>query len=823
MYVSLNTGWTLRAVGGDVPAAMEGIVVAATVPGCVHLDLLAAGLIPDPYLDDNEAALAWVGRVDWCYRTTFDWAPNADDHVDLVALGLDTVATVALNGVTVAQTQNMHRSYRFPVAELLRPGTNELAVTFAAGLTAAEQRSEALGPRPHVNAHPFNALRKMAANFGWDWGPDVVTAGIWRPLALESWREARIASVRPLTEVDGAGGVLRAHVELERAAGAAGPLVVEARLAGRTVTGTVEPGHTGAVLTVAVQDAELWWPHGYGRQRLYPVEVGLSDRSGRLDSWSGRVGFRTVELDTGPDEHGTPFALRVNGVPVFARGANWIPEDAFLPRIDAARYAARLRQARDANVNLVRVWGGGIYESDEFYDACDELGLLVWQDFLFACAAYAEEEPLRGEVIAEAREAVTRLSPHPSLALWNGCNENLWGHEDWDWKQPLAGRSWGHGYYFDLLPGIVAELDPTRPYSPGSPYSMSAERHPNDPRHGTTHIWDVWNERDYTAYRDYVPRFCAEFGFQGPPTWSTLTRAVHDRPLRPDSPGMLTHQKAEDGNGKLSRGLRSHLPEPESIEDWHWATSLNQARALALGIEHFRSWSPVCAGAVVWQLNDCWPVTSWAAVDGDGRRKPMWYALRRSFRDRLLTLQPRPGGLALVAVNDGARPWTATVRVSRRRLDGTVLTAHDLAVDLPARAAGTVVLPAELAGTLDEAGELLLAESGANRAWWHFAEDVDAVLPAAELDSRIRTVEGGYQLHVTARTLVRDLAVLADRVDPDAVVDDMLLTLLPGESAVFDIRAPAVADPDAFAGPAVLRSANQLVAAPRLPLPARAV
>ncbi len=280
MSVSLNTGWTLRAVGGDVPAAIEGVTVAATVPGCVHLDLLAAGLIPDPYLDGNEAEVAWIGRVDWRYRTTFDRGPGPDEHVDLVALGLDTVATVELNGAVVARTQNMHRSYRFPVAGLLRAEGNELAVTFAAGLTAAERMSEALGPRPHVNAHPFNGLRKMAANFGWDWGPDVVTAGIWRPLALESWREARIASVRPLTD---SGGVLRAHVELERDSD--GPLEIAVRVDGRTVTQPVEPGRTTAVITVAVEDAELWWPHGYGQQRLYPVEVSLSGQSGRLGSW----------------------------------------------------------------------------------------------------------------------------------------------------------------------------------------------------------------------------------------------------------------------------------------------------------------------------------------------------------------------------------------------------------------------------------------------------------------------------------------------------------------------------------------------------------
>jgi beta-mannosidase len=819
VHVALNCGWTVRAVGGDIPAGLEDTAVPATVPGCVHLDLMAAGLIPDPYLDGNEATVAWVGRVDWRYETTFDWAADPDgpidqvNQVDLVALGLDTVATVWLNGELVASTQNMHRSYRLPVGPRLRSGRNELAVVFAAGVPAAERMSQELGPRPHINVHPFNAIRKMAANFGWDWGPDLVTAGIWRPLSLESWAGARIASVRPLTEVDGTVGRLRAHLEVQRAPGADGPLAVEVQLGGQRVPATLAARQTSMVVDASVADAELWWPHGYGDQRLYPVEVTLSGPAGRLDAWRGRVGFRTVELDTAADEHGTPFAFRVNGVPVFARGVNWIPDDVFLPRIDAGRYAARLRQARDANVNLVRVWGGGIYESDEFYDTCDELGLLVWQDFLFACAAYAEEEPLREEVIAEAREAVTRLSPHPSLVLWNGCNENIWGHEDWDWKTPLGHRSWGWGYYTQVLPGIVAELDPARLYSPGSPYSMSTAWHPNDPAHGTMHIWDVWNERDYTAYRDYVPRFCAEFGFQGPPAWATLTRAVHDQPLTPTSPGLLVHQKAEDGNGKLVRGLRSHLPEPGSMEDWHWATSLNQARAIAFGVEHFRSWAPVCAGAVVWQLNDCWPVTSWAAIDGDGRRKPMWYALRRSYRDRLLTLQPRDGGLALVAVNDSGQRWKSVVEVSRRSVDGSVLATTTAVLDLEVRAAATIVLPSAVSTPTHPDGELLLAQTGGERAWWHFAEDVDSALPAAELDTRAETVEGGYRVRVTARTLVRDLALLADQVDPAAVVDDMLVTLLPGDTAVFEVRAPAGLDPATFTDPAVLRSANQLLEA----------
>ena len=815
MQAPVHTGWTVTAVGGDVPDRIAGIVMPAAVPGCIHLDLLAAELIPDPYLDENETVVAWVGRVDWRFETTIEW-DGGGAEVDLVALGLDTVARIELNGALVADTANMHRSYRFPVRDKLVVGANVLAITFAAGLTAAERASELLGPRPHVNAHPFNALRKMASSFGWDWGPDLPTAGIWRPIYLDTWAHARIAGVRPLVEVDGTDGVVHAHVDIQRAVGFDGELRLDVDVAGSHVQARVPAGESKAVVDVRVADAALWWPHGYGEQPMYPVTVALSgsddDADIELAAWSGRVGFRTVQLDTSPDAFGTRFTIVVNGVPVFARGVNWIPDDAFPVRVTRDRYAQRLTQARDTHVNLIRVWGGGLYESDDFYDLCDELGLLVWQDFLFACAAYSEDEPLRGEVIAEAREAVTRLSPHPSLALWNGNNENVWGHEDWGWKEQLGDRSWGWGYYSEILPGIVAELDPSRPYSPGTPYSFSAGKSPNDPAHGTMHIWDVWNELDYTAYRRYVPRFVAEFGFQGPPAWATLNRAVHDDPLTPASAGVLQHQKADDGNGKLARGLDTHLPPPGSIDDWHWATSLNQARAVSFGVEHFRSSAPVCMGTVVWQLNDTWPAVSWAAIDGDGRRKPLWYGLRRSYRDKMLTLQPRDGELTLIVVNDSATPWCGDVTLSRRASDGVVLSTSDVPFEVAARCTVAFAVPAEVAASGGGVGEFILAQCEGERGWWHTEEDVDAKLPAPELTAKLEQTADGYELTVAAHTFVRDLAVLVDRVAPDAFVDDMLVTLLPGESTVFAITTAVPMTLEQLTDPLVLRSANQLVA-----------
>ena len=438
----------------------------------------------------------------------------------------------------------------------------------------------------------------------------------------------------------------------------------------------------------------LWWPRGYGEQPLSDLRVELLGR--RRRSWTARtqrIGFRSVELDTTPDAEGTPFALRVNGKPVLVKGANWIPDDCFPHRVDRERYATRGSPTRtEASINLLRVWGGGLFESDDFYDVCDETGVLVWQDFLFACAAYAEEEPLRGEVVAEITEAVTRLSPHPSLVVWNGNNENLWGYEDWGWRRELGDLTWGRGYYLELFPRLMARLDPTRPYSPGSPWSFDERWHPNDPDHGTSHLWDVWNRLDYTAYRSSTPRFVAEFGYQGPPAWSTLTSAIHDDPLMPTSPGMRSHQKAEDGHLKLTRGLAPHLEEPAGMESWHWAMSVQQARAVAFGIEHLRSWHPRNQGMIVWQLNDCWPVTSWAMVDSGGVRKPIWHAVRHAYADRLMTIQPRDHRLALVLDNDTDQRWQTRVRLQRKSFDGLERAVSVVTVDVPPR--GTHTLPA---------------------------------------------------------------------------------------------------------------------------------
>ena len=799
-----GVGWTVEVGSGPAP---QGVAPhPATVPGEVHTDLLAAGVIDDPFDGANEHRLAWIGRTDWTYRATFTWAPDGHRRQELVAEGLDTVATVSLNGVELGRTANQHRTHRFDVTAVLVEGANELVVEFEAPVDAAERLAAATGARPHVNRHPYNAIRKMAANYGWDWGPDVAGVGIWKPLRLESWSDVRIAAVRPLASVDGTRGLLDVHVDLEWEQPAGTTLAV--LVGDRVVDAAVAAGEPSVLLTATVEDVELWWPRSHGAQPLYDVRVSLGDR----DGWQGRVGFRTVTLDVAPDAGGGPFTISVNGEPVYVRGANWIPDDAFLTRLDAATYRTAVTDAVEANMNLLRVWGGGIYESEHFYAACDELGVLVWQDFLFACAAYSEEEPLRGEVVAEAREAVTRLSQHASLALWNGNNENIWGYVEWDWRAPLAGRTWGAGYYLDVLPAIVAELDPRTPYSAGSPFSYDSFIHPNDERNGTMHIWDVWNEVDYTTYRSYSPRFASEFGFQGPPAWSTLTSVVHDEPLDPYGPQMLVHQKAEDGNLKLERGLGKHLPKWRDIDDWHWVTQLNQARAVGYGIEHFRSLFPLNTGAVVWQLNDNWPVVSWAAVDGHGIRKPLWFVLRRVYADRLVTIQPRAGRPTLVVHNDSPEPFTARLRVTRGHTTGPVRAAESVTVQVAARSAGTVALPDAVAEPSEPGVEFVhVTGAGLEPAFWYFREDTELqlVAPAQALTAHARRTPGGYEVEVTAHALVKDLCLFPDRLDPAARVDTGVITLVAGERHVFTVTSGPL-DEQALRTRPVLRCVNDL-------------
>lgn len=812
-----SAAWTVRAdstvaAWDDVPDAVREAAargVAASVPGCVHTDLIAAHLLSDPYVGAAEAAQDWIGAQTWIYRGEFllqDDSPHlAAGHRDLICDGLDTVAEVFVNGASVGRSVNMHRRAIFDVHEPLRAGANVVEVVFSPALEYIAAMADLVGERTHVERDGYNLIRKMACNFGWDWGPRLVTAGIWKTIGLRSWDTARILdlSVHATAEPSGDG---RWAGRLDVAAQVVGnrrfsALTVRVRDADGVIAEAGVAGDDWVDVSLAISEIQPWWPHSLGGQPLYEVEVVLHNDVAILDRVQRSTGFRSVSLDTTADADGSGarFGLVVNGVDVFVRGANWIPDDCFVSRVTAERYRERIQQAKDANIDLLRVWGGGIYETEAFYQACDELGMMVWQDFTLACAAYPEEEPFRSEIEAEARDNVMRLSAYPSLAIWNGNNENIWGYQEWDWQSQLApGQTWGAGYYYELFPQLLAELDPSRPYWHGSPSSGSPEAPANDPNVGCMHVWDVWNQRDYTCYDDYSPRFVSEFGYQGPATWATWALALDPSDRRADSPVMRAHQKAAGGNDKLNSGISGHLPLPaetaEAFDDWLFAMQVQQARAVRYGIERWRSLRGRCLGSIVWQLNDCWPVVSWAALDlgsdADGRpvarRKPLWYALRSVYADHFCSVQSDAPSRRLVLVNDGTSDWAATGELELRRLTGEVVWAMPVGETLPPRSRVDLPIAADVpADASDLAWVVSLAD--AERYVKLLAEDVDAHLEAGEFDAVAEPSADGVTVTVTARTFLRSLCLFPDRVSENAYPDSLLIDLFPGESHSFQV------------------------------------
>lgn len=783
--------WTVEPVGGDLPEhiALPAELpppVPATVPGTVQTDLMAAGLLADPHLGLAEADVQWAGYLDWTWTGRFPLEPVAPgEEVDLEFDGIDTVGVVALNGTEVLRTLDMHQRHRVRVTDLIVAGENVLTVRISSAIGYARQRLAEYGYLPQDYEHPYNFVRKAACSFGWDWGPTVVTAGIWRPVRLRRWRGARLGDV--LVRADMRPGEPDGVVVVDPAVlGAPADVVVTVR----DPEGHVVARGTGdGPISVPVAAPRRWWPRGYGEQVLYTVEVDLSG-----DRHTARVGFRSVRLATEPDEIGREFVLHVNDRPVFVRGAAWVPLDTILPRITPQLYAQRVRDAAEANLNLLRVWGGGVYEDRAFYEACDEQGLLVWQDFMFACAAYPQDPAFVDLVRAEAADVLNRIAPHPSVVLLCGSNENQVAAVDWGWAERAPNLPWGEVLDDEVLPAVAREVLPLHPYVPSTPTSLDPEVHPNDPDHATTHQWDVWNRLDPVHYRDCVPRFAAEFGFQAPASLGTLARAAGQEPDDPRGPFMRAHQKQGGGVEKLDRNLAEYTAPASSLRrfaDWHLATSLTQAWALRIAITHLRSWWPRCAGLVLWQLNDCWPVSSWAIVDGDGVRKPAWHAVRRACAPRLVTFQPRPDGMILALVNDTDSLWTTAVVLSRRHVDGRVLAEAGDEVSVPARSVLTLPVPREIRAARRRREEVLVAEADGLRDVEFFVPRNALLVPPAQHDVSIRHDE----VTVLAQTFSLDTLLLAD-------ADDGLVTLFPGERHTFRVTDP---------GDHLVRCANEVI------------
>ncbi|MEN9402961.1 MAG: Exo-beta-D-glucosaminidase precursor [Verrucomicrobiota bacterium] len=606
----------------------------ATVPGCVHTDLHRLGLIPDPYYGTNELDLQWIETVAWEYKTEFliDETGSETGPVDLVADGLDTLATVTLNGHIIARTDNMFLTHRWPVRSRLRRGRNVLHIHFASA------RDFVLHHRRGHRGLEFNdpiggctKLRKQQCQFGWDWGPRLVTAGIWRGLRLEQSADNRLVHVR-VTQQHARNGTVTLTLAPELAR--PDPLV---HFEGWVVHAGREVARIENLQARIVGPA-LWWPNGQGLQSLYEVTLISRNATGcETGRWTRRIGLRTVALERKPDRWGESFRFVVNGRAIFAKGANWIPAHSFVAGLSRADYTRDLEAAAQAHMNMIRVWGGGIYESEDFYDLCDELGLMVWQDFMFACSLYPGDRAFLRSVKEEARQQVRRLQHRACLALWCGNNE-IHQLKSAHLQRPARQRAY-QAIFHQILPAAVAADDGVTTYWPSSPWRGDSDHSPAaGEQRGDTHFWDVWHARHpVKAYEKWRFRFCSEFGMQ------SYSSPATNETFCPPGDGNLfgatmeNHQKNPAGNQIILDYISRRYGLPKNQPALIYLSQLNQAHCMQTGVEHWRRNMPRCMGALYWQLNDCWPATSWSSLEFNGRWKALHHVARRFFAPLLLS------------------------------------------------------------------------------------------------------------------------------------------------------------------------------------------
>lgn len=641
--ISLDGQWVLEAVDGSYR------IDDASVPGCVHTDLLRAGIIADPWYRDQEQAMHWVWQRDWCYRRTFEVDAEflAAPHVCLHCAGLDTLAEVFINDTSVGRTNNMFHPWEFDVRDQLRLGRNSVVVVFTSPVKYLQEH-HAAHPMKEWNIYDVTHcgrayLRKMACAFGWDWGLQAPTCGIWRPIQLVAYT-GRILDLRIEQEhgPDMVKCTLRGQVE---GAGARVELsITSPDSQSLTAEGAVLDQRFSVV--VPINDPQYWWPNGLGSQPLYRVEVRLLDTHlSVLDTVQRRIGLRTIALVRAPDEYGESFRFAVNGCPFFAKGANWIPCDLFPDRVTNERYRQLLADSADAHFNMIRVWGGGYYENDQFYDWCDEFGILVWQDFMFACSTYPVFDPaFMDSIRLEAQHVVQRLRHHPSLALWCGNNELEQGLVDWEsdeWSPERMPATAYRTLFDQLLPEMVNAWDGHTPYWPGSPHSPHGNRaDANNPACGDAHAWSVWfHGQPIESQRTWTHRFISEFGFQSLPDPATIATYTEPTDRRINSWIMDYHQRSGAGNNFMLRQILEWFPPPRDFESTVWLSQLTQAFCIQYAAEHARRIQGRMDGLLYWQLNDLWPGSSWSSIDVYGRWKALHYFAKRFFAPVLVSLE----------------------------------------------------------------------------------------------------------------------------------------------------------------------------------------
>lgn len=684
MYeLSLNGAWQVHRMG-------EKDAFAGRVPGCIHTDLLAAGRIPDPFYRDNEAALQWIGEAGWVYSRTFEVpvATLAMDRVLLRCEGLDTLAELRINGRRVGRADNMYRIWEFDIKKALRPGRNMIEVAFASALPvmARKQAERPLpgwpGPRePLGRAY----IRKEPCNCGWDWGPILVTCGIWKSISVVAFSRVRLKGLQ-VRQIHARGRVrISVTPELERLRAGVLTAQVRVRFKGKIVASSEAVGvrDPAVPIQVVIAHPELWWPNGMGSQPLYTVELELWDELGHSLGLERRtIGLRTLRLDRHTDAWGESFQFVVNGIPFFVKGGNWIPADAFATRVDYATYARLLQDMVAANMNMVRVWGGGIYENNEFYDLCDELGLCVWQDFMFAGSTYPTfDDAFLTNFKVEAEENIRRLRHHACIALWCGNNEIEMGMAGDEWTpKTMSWKDYGR-LFDDLLPRILKAEDPDRDYWPCSPHSPHGDRHDHaNPKWGDAHLWAVWHGRQpFEWYRTCEHRFNSEFGFQSFPEPRTVKSYTAPQDRNITTRVMEFHQRSGIGNAVIMQYMLDWYRLPSSFENTLWLSQILQGMAMKYAVEHWRRSMPRGMGTLYWQINDCWPVASWSSIDYQGRWKALHYMARHFYQPVLASglEDPVAGTVALHVTNDltqavtGRLSWTVTDLSGRNLLSGS--------------------------------------------------------------------------------------------------------------------------------------------------------
>lgn len=652
----------------------------AKVPGTVHLDLMDNKIIPDPYKDENEKKVQWIENENWDYQTVFTVSSQElkHDNIDLVFNGLDTFSEIYLNGNLLKKTDNMFRKWSIPVKEYLKSDKNILQVRFTSAVNAGKELAKQV---PFTMPEsPRSFVRKAQYQFGWDWGPRLVTAGIWKDVQLEFWNNAKIITVKDIQNRS-AKTADHLHFDVEIYAQNAGDYTLDLNSIHQKIT--LKKGINTITIPYDTSGMKLWQPNGRGDANLYDFEVKLSKGQKNIDRKNVRIGLRTVELVQEKDEKGKSFYFKVNGQPLYIKGTNWIPGDSFSPRMTKEKYRKLIKDTKDANMNMIRVWGGGIYEDDEFYKACDENGILVWQDFMFAGSFYPADEAFLNNVKEEVKDQVTRLQNHPSIALWCGNNEIdeaivNWGYQkQFNYSKNDSLQVWKDykKLFHEVIPKALAEnlKSDKNIYWPSSP--SIGWGHKESLAEGDSHYWGVWwGEQPFEIYNEKVGRFMSEYGFQGTPTIQTTKTMFSGAPdLNLQNPTVKAHEKHVRGWDIINEYLKRDYKIPTDFVQYNYVSQLLQARGMQIAIEAHRRAKPYNMGTLYWQLNDCWPVVSWSSIDYSGNWKAFHYQAKRSFEPVLTSVAETEKNYDIYLISDLLKQLKTDIQFELMDFTGRIL------------------------------------------------------------------------------------------------------------------------------------------------------